>query len=577
MDFKEDFNTNKDEINKDEINKDEINKDEILENENKKQNKKIVIAAICITIACLIVFFSVLHLQRRNLLNAQEVAGIQQAPKTPQVQITKLIKSTTTTTTQPSTQPALKRIKLDCSSVQNDLKIKLLSADNGEYINGVAFSVVVTDSANKQITYTNKDLKGLIYVGNVKAGTYTIKLNVPGGCVASVDTVTVTVKNKVENKVIKDIKEKVEKNPNPKEDTKAPQKQNVVQEKVLQDTVEFVKSIAIEIPEKITYIPVAFASIRNPVLSETTTMGTTSELTSATVQTTSNEKLLDVNGNVLYVNEGNNYRVAYASDYNQSNQFFKREVTPKTYKYTGWQTIDGKRYFFDKNNNYVKGNQIINGAKYTFGADGVLSPGAGVLGIDVSKYQGNINWQAVKASGVQFAIIRAGYRGYGSGALVVDEYFERNIKGALAAGIDVGIYFFSQAINNVEAVEEASLCVALVKKYNIKYPIFIDTETSGGNGTGRADNLSVAQRTDICINFCNTIRNSGYKPGVYTCKYWFETKLNASQLNQYIIWLAQYNDKVTYKGKYDIWQYSSNGNIAGIAGRVDMNLSYMYF
>lgn len=543
---------------------------ETMEVENRRFNKKIVIIAICITVACLVAFFSVLHLQRKNIISDQKLAGIQ-APKNPQVNITNLI-TTTTTTTEATTIPD-NIVRLDCSSVQNDLKIKLLNNKNGEYINGVAYSVVVTDSAKKQTTYTNKDLKGLIYVSDVKAGTYTIKLLVPEGYTASVDTATVKVKDKVEYKAIKDIKEKIDKNPNPKEDTKAPQA-NIPVENVLHDTVAFVPSTVVTIPAKTTYVLVDFASIKKPVLSETTTMETTVTTTNST---TSNQRLTDVSGNQMYIKSGSGYREALASDYSSATQFFRKEITPETKKYTGWQTIGNKRYYYDKNNNFVTGNQVINGAKYTFGSDGALAPGAGVLGIDVSTYQGNINWKAVKESGVQFAIIRVGYRGWGTGAVVKDAWFDNNIKGASANGIDVGLYYFSQAINATEAVEEASTCIALAKGYKIKYPIFIDTETSGGKGSGRADNLTVAQRTEVCIAFCETIKSGGYKAGVYTNKHWFETKLNTAQLNKYIIWLAQYNDKVTYKGKYDIWQYTKSGSVAGINGNVDMNLSYMYF
>jgi len=185
----------------------------------------------------------------------------------------------------------------------------------------------------------------------------------------------------------------------------------------------------------------------------------------------------------------------------------------------------------------------------------------------------------VKKSGVQFAILKIGVRGYQYGTIASDRNFEANIRGAQAAGVDVGVYFYSQAINAREAVEEASHCIDALQGRRIKYPIFIDTERSDAipANTGRADNLTVAQRTEVCIAFCETIKSGGYKAGVYTNKHWFETKLNTAQLNKYIIWLAQYNDKVTYKGKYDIWQYSSKGSVAGINGNVDMNLSYMYF
>ncbi len=178
----------------------------------------------------------------------------------------------------------------------------------------------------------------------------------------------------------------------------------------------------------------------------------------------------------------------------------------------------------------------------------------------------------MKASGVDYVIIRCGYRGSATGALIQDQNFTKNIKGATAAGLKVGIYVFSQAVNEVEAVKEASLAVACAKGYNLTYPIFIDTESSGG----RADRIDKATRTAVVNAFCQTVVNSGYKAGIYASKTWFEDKLSMGAISgSYRIWLAQYAAAPTYKGKYDMWQYSSKGKISGIKGNVDLNLSYM--
>ncbi len=196
---------------------------------------------------------------------------------------------------------------------------------------------------------------------------------------------------------------------------------------------------------------------------------------------------------------------------------------------------------------------------------------SGNIGIDVSKYQGNIDWNKVAASGVSFAIIRAGYRGATQGSLVVDPYFKQNIQGATRAGIKVGVYFFTQAVNEAEAVEEASMVLSLVSGYRLAYPIFIDTENASN---GRANGLGVSARTAVCKAFCRTVQNGGYKAGVYASKSWFNNKLNTSSLNKYCIWVAQYNSTLTYSGKRDLWQYTSSGSVNGISGRVDMNISY---
>ncbi|MDL2301259.1 glycoside hydrolase family 25 protein [Lachnospiraceae bacterium OttesenSCG-928-D06] len=194
------------------------------------------------------------------------------------------------------------------------------------------------------------------------------------------------------------------------------------------------------------------------------------------------------------------------------------------------------------------------------------------VGIDVSKWNGEIDWDKVKNAGVEFAIIRVGYRGSRSGSIVVDPYFETNIRAASAAGVDVGVYFFTQAITEVEAVEEASAVLTLINDYNLQYPVFIDTEGAGGNG--RADNLDVEMRTLVCDAFSSTIENAGYNAGVYASRSWYYNNLEAKKLERYCIWLAEYRSVPLYQGYYQMWQYTSKGKIDGIKGNVDMNLSY---
>ena len=195
------------------------------------------------------------------------------------------------------------------------------------------------------------------------------------------------------------------------------------------------------------------------------------------------------------------------------------------------------------------------------------------VGIDVSKWQGEIDWERVKSAGVQFAIIRAGYRGSSTGSLVVDPYFEANIRGATNARIDVGVYFFTQAVNEIEAVEEASMVLQLVKDYQLTYPVYIDTEGAGGNG--RADGLDVDTRTLVCEAFCRTVENAGYTAGVYASRNWLNNNLHTEKLEQYVIWLAEYRSVPKYEGYYEMWQYTSNGKVDGIEGRVDMDMSYI--
>ena len=274
--------------------------------------------------------------------------------------------------------------------------------------------------------------------------------------------------------------------------------------------------------------------------------------------------LKDKSGNVLYT-DANATKQATLKDYASTDIFY---TSPQ---YTGWRTDGGKVYYYDANHNKITGNQVIGGVMYTFGGDGALSQSSGNRGIDVSKYQGNIDWGAVAASGINFAIIRVGYRGSSSGALIQDPNFKKNISGATKAGIKVGLYFFTQAVNEAEAVEEASMAMSLASGYKVTYPIFIDTERASD---GRANGLSKSARTAVVKAFCQTIRNGGYKAGVYASKSWYANQLNASALNGYCIWVAQYNSSCTYSEKYDMWQYSSKGSVSGIKGNVDMNISY---
>ena len=278
--------------------------------------------------------------------------------------------------------------------------------------------------------------------------------------------------------------------------------------------------------------------------------------------------LKDTSGRELYVLDGNNqYRLAHYADYYTSSNFYIKEAT----RYTGWQTLDGKVYFFKADGNKVTGEQVIQGAKYNFASDGSLVVGSGTMGIDVSKWNGTIDWNAVKNSGVNYVIIRVGYRGSSQGALIEDPKFKTNIKGATAAGIKVGVYFFTQAVDEVEAVQEASMVLDRISGYKISYPVFLDVEGSGGRG----DAIDSATRTAVCKAFCNTIKNAGYTPGIYANKTWLSSKMDAGALSGYKIWLAQYAKTPTYTGRYDLWQYRSDGKVSGISGKVDLNISYL--
>ena len=281
--------------------------------------------------------------------------------------------------------------------------------------------------------------------------------------------------------------------------------------------------------------------------------------------TDSTAQLKDKSGRALY-KDSECKKPATVADYNANGTYYTEPV------YTGWQTIDGKVYYYNSNHQPVTGSQVISGITYNFGSDGALQQGAGKNGIDVSSHQGNIDWASVKAAGINFAIIRVGYRGSQTGALVEDSCFKKNIQGATANGINVGVYFFTQATTEAEAVEEASMALTLCSGYNLSYPIFVDTEN--GSGGARANGLDKGTRTACVAAFCKTIANGGRKAGVYASKSWYNNKIDASAFSNYFIWVAQYNTTCNYKGKYNMWQYSSKGSVPGIKGNVDVNIAY---
>ena len=216
--------------------------------------------------------------------------------------------------------------------------------------------------------------------------------------------------------------------------------------------------------------------------------------------------------------------------------------------------------------NFVPINENLQKNDYALENLNILEDG------DVSKHQGNIDWTKVAADGVEFAFIRVGLRGYGTeGKLVEDEYFEQNVKGALQAGIKVGVYFYSQAITDEELLEEANLVLEKVKPYNIELPIVFDVEKVSG-GKGRANELSVEERTRLTALFCQTIQDAGYKPMIYHNMEMGTLMLDLGQLEQYDKWFAYYNDDLYYPYAYKVWQYSEKGAVDGINEEVDLNI-----
>lgn len=213
----------------------------------------------------------------------------------------------------------------------------------------------------------------------------------------------------------------------------------------------------------------------------------------------------------------------------------------------------------------------VNGMKYYIDGDKKSK-----AGIDVSYAQKEIDWGKVKASGIDFAMIRAGFRGYESGKLNTDDYFEKNMSEAQEAGIGTGVYFFSQAVNEAEAIEEAKFVIDLISKYDVTYPVAFDWETISGDAA-RTDGISGDMLNKCALAFCRTIEEHGYKPVIYASlnllREKFE-KYSVDIISDYDLWLAEYKDLPEYPYHFKMWQYTDEGVVDGISKLTDINLYF---
>lgn len=222
-------------------------------------------------------------------------------------------------------------------------------------------------------------------------------------------------------------------------------------------------------------------------------------------------------------------------------------------------------------NSYVDGNFIIdeNGI-VTYQEDGMVIT---KKGIDVSKYQGEIDWEAVKNDGVDYAIIRVGIRGYSEGGIMEDEFFRKNMEGAIANDIPVGVYFFTQALNEEEALEEANFVIDMLQGYSLTYPVYLDIEDVKKQDC-RTNNLTVEERTNNAKVFLEAIAEAGYQPALYGNMKTYLLMLNLASLEQYDKWFAGYTLPIYYPYEYKMLQYSEKGRVAGISGQVDVNICF---
>lgn len=198
------------------------------------------------------------------------------------------------------------------------------------------------------------------------------------------------------------------------------------------------------------------------------------------------------------------------------------------------------------------------------------------VGVDISKQTGTVNFAGLKAAGVDYVMIRLGGRGYSTGQISIDESFKENIEGAIAEGLDIGVYFYSQAINQEEAVQEINFVVQNLDPYrgNVKYPIAFDMEFVA-NDEARIDGLSREDRTTIASSFLEGVKAAGYVPMLYGDKEWLIKEIDLAKLQEYDVWLAQETDIPDYPYQYAMWQYSSVGVVNGIKGDANLNICFI--
>ncbi len=224
-------------------------------------------------------------------------------------------------------------------------------------------------------------------------------------------------------------------------------------------------------------------------------------------------------------------------------------------------------------------------AKNTYNPESFMADGDGVVhyyeegerisrkGIDVSRYQDKIDWEKVADDEVDYAFVRLGIRGYTEGEILEDETFQTNIEGALKNDIDVGVYFFTQAMSEEEAEEEAEFVIESIAPYKVTYPVVIDVEAVT-SANARSNDLSKEDRTKYCIAFCEKVKEAGYTPMIYGNLKTFMLLLDIEQLEEYDKWFAYYDEAYYFPYDFKIWQYTNKGKVSGIKGDVDLNVSF---
>ena len=269
-----------------------------------------------------------------------------------------------------------------------------------------------------------------------------------------------------------------------------------------------------------------------------------------------------------------------------SSEFHSSETEHPTESQTETEQQPEILHFVDASGNWHETEILENVAKHTYDLDCLQYDASGISyvgdknytirnGVDVSKWQGDIDWKKVKEAGYDFAFIRLGYRGYGAdGNLHIDEKFHQNMQNARKYGIDLGVYFFSQAISETEALEEAEFVLNALKGYKLQLPIVYDPEHIKEEAA-RTNNVSGEQFTQNTITFCEAIKDAGYEPMIYSNMIWEAEVFDLTKLQDYPIWYADYEVEPQTPYQFTFWQYTEKGIVDGIEGNVDLNIQFI--
>jgi GH25 family lysozyme M1 (1,4-beta-N-acetylmuramidase) len=267
------------------------------------------------------------------------------------------------------------------------------------------------------------------------------------------------------------------------------------------------------------------------------------------------------------------------------------QATPKNYTYAGGAEVVTLRdsYLGEISIPALEGvpkaaydydNLVFEDGRYKYVQDGFVTS---YTGIDVSRHNGQIDWEAVAADGIDFAMIRCAYRGYSEGVINDDDAFLRNIEGALAAGLGVGVYFYSQAVDISEAAEEADYILEAIAPYEITYPVVIDIEITEAGSDGdipRQNLVSGRDLTDIAAVFCSVVKDAGYTPMIYANLRMAYLKLDLRRLAAYDLWVSEWRDEEhdpSFYYDYQMWQYTSDAEVDGIEGDVSLNICFAHY